>query len=241
MSPFTQDLIVVPCNTNPTHSEHWFLLAALPKKKIYLVIVLDSLAGDIVKPTTHNALNKMGSVLLNVDPSCNLEKWNFIYNFKHNIPQQDNGDDCGVYTCLYARCLAGLGPMVQESSFPQLQQCMLFSLHRGILHKIPLPEIEVEKYYALDYLNKYYVHWKSTQHFKSLCHFQVFAQSVWSVCLARKGWHWWCAFILCFLWSSHSSNIPFCSFWQCAAWYWQAIQCHSLIWHYTWLSITLLF
>ena len=87
-------MIVVPCN--PTHSEHWFLLAALPKKKI--VIVLDSLAGDIVKPTTQNALNKMGSVLLNVDPSCNLEKWNFIYNFKHDIPQQDNGDDCGVCT-----------------------------------------------------------------------------------------------------------------------------------------------
>ena len=101
---------------NPTHSDHWFLLAALPKKKI--VIVLDSLAGDIVKPTAQNALNKIGSVLLNIDPSCNLENWNFICNFKHDIPQQVNGDDCGVYTCLYARCLAGLGPMVQESFVP---------------------------------------------------------------------------------------------------------------------------
>ena len=112
--PFIQDLIAVPYN--PTHSDHWFLLAALPKKKI--VIVLDSLAGDIVKPTAQNALNKMGSALLNIDPSCNLENWNFICNFKHDIPQQVNGDDCGVYTCLYARCLAGLGPMVQESFVP---------------------------------------------------------------------------------------------------------------------------
>ena len=46
-SPITQDLIVIPCNT--IHSEHWFLPAALPKKKV--VIVLDSSAADFVKPT----------------------------------------------------------------------------------------------------------------------------------------------------------------------------------------------
>ena len=62
-----------------------------------------------------------------------------------------------AHDCLYARCLAGLGLMVQETCVPQLRQCMLFSLHRGVLHEIPLPEIEVEEYYAVDYLNKYYI------------------------------------------------------------------------------------
>ena len=152
-SPITQDLIVIPCNT--IHSEHWFLLAALPKKKV--VIVLDSLAGDFVKPTTQNALNKMGSVLKDVDPSCNMDEWDFICNTKEDIPQQINVDDCGVYTCLYARCLAGLGSMIEEAYVPQLRKCMLFSLHRGILHEMPLPDIVMEDYYAVDYLNKYYI------------------------------------------------------------------------------------
>ena len=101
---------MIPCKT--IHSEHWFLLAALPKK---VVIVLDSLAADFVKPTTQNALNKMGSVLKDVDPSCNMDEWDFICNTKEDIPQQINVDDCGVYTCLYARCLAGLGSMIEEA------------------------------------------------------------------------------------------------------------------------------
>ena len=109
-----------------------------------------------MKPTTQNALNKMGSVLKDVDPSCNMDEWDFICNTKEDTPQQINVDDCGVYTCLYARCLAGLGSMIEEAYVPQLRKCMLFSLHRGILHEMPLPDIVMEDYYAADYLNKYY-------------------------------------------------------------------------------------
>lgn len=152
-SPFIQDLILLPCNT--THSKHWFLVVVLPKKK--MVIALDSVAGDFVKPTTQKALDKMGSVLKAVDASCNLDEWAFFCNSKDDIPQQTNGYDCGVYTCLYARCLAGYGPMIKEECFPHLRECMLFSLHRGILHEIPLPAIVLEEYYAVDYLNKYYI------------------------------------------------------------------------------------
>lgn len=152
-SPFTQDLILVPCN--PIHSEHWFLLAVLPKKKS--VIILDSKAADYVKPPTQKALDKMAAVLKDADPSCNLEEWSFICTTKDDIPQQTNSYDCGVYTCLYARCLAGFGPMVEEACLPQLRQAMLFSLHKGTLHQIPLPAIVLEEYYAVDYQTKYYV------------------------------------------------------------------------------------
>lgn len=152
-SPFIQDLILLPCN--PTHSKHWFLVVVLPKKK--MVIALDSVAGDFVKPTTQKALDKMGSVLKAVDVSCNLDEWAFFCNSKDDIPQQTNGYDCGVYTCLYARCLAGYGPMIKEECFPHLRECMLFSPHRGILHEIPLSAIVLEEYYAVDYLNKYYI------------------------------------------------------------------------------------
>ena len=54
-SPFIQDLILLPCNT--THSKHWFLVVVLPKKKV--VIALDSVPGDFVKPTMQKALDKM--------------------------------------------------------------------------------------------------------------------------------------------------------------------------------------
>lgn len=95
-SPFMQDVILVPCN--PIRSDHWFLLAVLPKKK--LVLVLDSKAGDYVKPSSKKCLAKMGSILKDLDRSCNMEEWKFISNTKDDIPQQTNTYDCGVYTCL---------------------------------------------------------------------------------------------------------------------------------------------
>ena len=92
----------------------------LPKKK--MVIALDSVAGDFVKPTTQKALDKMGSVLKAVDTCCNLGEWAFFCNSKDDIPQQTNGYDCGVYTCLYARCLARYVLMVKEECFPHLRE-----------------------------------------------------------------------------------------------------------------------
>ena len=47
--------------------------------------------------------------------------------------------------------------MIKGQCFPHLRECMLLSLHRGILHKIPLPAIVLEEYYAVDYLNKYHI------------------------------------------------------------------------------------
>ena len=99
----------------------------------------------------------MGSVLKELNVKCNLQEWNFICNSKDDIPQQSNDYDCGIYTCLCARCLAGLGPMVQEACFPQLRQGMLYSLHRRNLHEIPELEIIVEKYNVVDYLSNYYI------------------------------------------------------------------------------------
>ena len=105
------DLILIPCNQPEV--EHWFLLAVFPKKKI--VVILDSLTSDVVKPAVQKVLIKMERVLKELD--CNLKEWTFICNSADDIPQQGNTHDCGIYTCLYARCLAERGPMVQESCF----------------------------------------------------------------------------------------------------------------------------
>ena len=47
--------------------------------------------------------------------------------------------------------------MIKEECFPHLRECMLFSLHRGILHEITPQAIVLEEYYAVDYLNKYHM------------------------------------------------------------------------------------
>ena len=71
-----QDLILIACD--PVHSCHWYLLAVFPKEK--LVVVLDSLVGNYVKPSTEKAVSKVANVLKAIEPNCNLEEWTFTVN-----------------------------------------------------------------------------------------------------------------------------------------------------------------
>ena len=50
-----QDVVLVPCNTPA--SEHWTLLAVLPKDKS--VVVLDSMLSNHIKHTSLDAISKM--------------------------------------------------------------------------------------------------------------------------------------------------------------------------------------
>ena len=148
-----QDLILIPCN--PVHLSHWYLLAVFPKEK--LVVVLDSLVGNYVKPSTEKAVSKVANILKAIEPNCNLEEWTFTVNRPDDIPQQNNAQDCGVFTCLCARCLARLGPMVDAASISEFRKCIIFSEHRGELQPIPVPNITLEQYYAVDYIKNYYI------------------------------------------------------------------------------------
>ena len=125
------DLVIIPCNK--PNIEHWSLLVVLPKCKI--AAVLDSKAEGFVKPSAQNVLNKIGAVLQ--EWGFDLEDWTFACNTEEELPQQSNDFDCGLYICLYARCLAGLGPMIKESCFPDFRLGMAYNLHRKILQKIP--------------------------------------------------------------------------------------------------------
>lgn len=71
-------------------STSWFLLAVLPKEK--QIIVLDSKAGNHVKPTAldHEALTKMMLLLEELDSSLDLDNWCFMVNKKEDVPQQKN-------------------------------------------------------------------------------------------------------------------------------------------------------
>ena len=147
----TCDLKIIPCNK--PHIEHWCLLVVLPKSKI--AAVLDSKAEGFLKPSAQNVMDKIGAVLEELD--FNVGDWTFACNTKEELPQQTNDFDCGVYICLYSRCLTGLGPMIKESCFPEFKLGMAYSLHRRILQKIPEPNITADQFYAVDYLTNYYI------------------------------------------------------------------------------------
>lgn len=88
----------------------------------------------------------MAKVLTAIDPNHQLDDWTCVYNTNEDIPQQNNSYDCGVYTCMYARCLAALGPMVEESCFLGVRKHILLRLHRKSLMEVPAGGIALEEY-----------------------------------------------------------------------------------------------
>ena len=145
-----QDMILVPCNP---HSLHWHLLAVYPSEKC--ILVLDSKSGDFVKPAAFQSVKKMMSFLVEVDNTIDVSQWKFHSSKPKEIPQQHNDFDCGVFVCLYARCLAG-GKMLTQSSIPEIRKAMILELHDKALHSIPPRGILPGDYYAVDYVKNYY-------------------------------------------------------------------------------------
>lgn len=119
-----QDIVLVPCN--PLGTQHWFLLAVLPKD--HEILVLDSLAGGFVKPTAKVTINKMWMLLAELDSSLDASQWNFYFNRPTDLPQQQNDYDCGVFTCVYARCLVLKHPVPDH--IPSFREVMVLELHQ---------------------------------------------------------------------------------------------------------------
>ena len=127
-----QDVVLVPCNSQ--ESKHWFLLTLLPKKQE--IMVLDSMAGAFVKPSAKEAISKMWLLLEELDTSINASDWNFNCNKPTDIPQQHNDYDCGVYLCMYARCLVLQHPM--PGHLVSFRRIMVLELHEQKLQNLPL-------------------------------------------------------------------------------------------------------
>ena len=81
---------------------------------------------DLVKLTIRDALLKMGSFLVELDESIDLSEWTFFSNTQQDVPQQANLTDCGVYTCLFARCQ--LMVTTTCGSIPQFRKSMIIEL-----------------------------------------------------------------------------------------------------------------
>lgn len=137
-----QDLILIPCNTSLT--KHW-LLAAYPKLKHIITLDSKSLKNNSVKQTATDVIQKMFTFLCEIDSSINNKEWNFYASLPNDVPQQNNNIDCGVFVCLFARCLALGSKMLTQPSIKEM------------LHPIPPPSAICGNYYAVDYVDKFYI------------------------------------------------------------------------------------
>lgn len=147
------DLILTPCNE--PGSKHWFLLVTKPKEK--QLLVLDSLAGSFIKPSTARAMDKMWSVVKELDEDVNEWEWSFHTNTPRDIPQQQNGFDCGVFVCAYARNLALQSPVPCQTSVPSFRSVMLLELHNKAMYDFTEASPQVGLYYAVEYGKSYYI------------------------------------------------------------------------------------
>ena len=147
------DLILTPCNA--PGSKHWFLLVTKPKEK--QMLVLDSLAGSFIKPSTARAMDKIWSVVKELDEDVNEWEWSFHTNTPRDIPQQQNGFDCGVFVCAYARNLALQSPVPCQTSVPSFRSVMLLELHNKAMYDFTAASPQVGLYYAVEYGKSYYI------------------------------------------------------------------------------------
>lgn len=126
-------MVFFPCNDS--QSKHWFLGVVIPKEKT--ILVLDSLPQEFIKTTAIRRVEKMISLLQKIRRSVLKEQWSFYANKPGEIPQQINQFDCGVFTCLYARCLATRCTMLTQSHIPTYRKLMIKELHQKKLSPSP--------------------------------------------------------------------------------------------------------
>ncbi|XP_028516280.1 sentrin-specific protease 2 [Exaiptasia diaphana] len=166
-SMLDQDAILVPCN--PGNSMHWFLFVALPLEK--KISALDSLSSSSTKTTAERAINKMWKLPKEYDEDLDLREWSFHCTLSQDVPQQQNGFDCGVYIALHARSLLLQSPMVSSESISSFRKQMSIELHEQKLHDFASETIIEGSNYAVEVI----LLWKGPQHQRiSLCRFQVF-------------------------------------------------------------------
>ena len=119
---------------------------------------MDSLQGSSVKPTHKVAVQNMWKLLKEIDPSLDDEtnEWRFVSNANGQLPQQENGYDCGVYALIYARCLLGFSAAVSSDSIPSFRKQILLELHR-VKVEDKLQPIQEGEYYAVEYQKAFYI------------------------------------------------------------------------------------
>ncbi|XP_078610377.1 uncharacterized protein LOC144881295 [Branchiostoma floridae x Branchiostoma japonicum] len=120
----------------PVHqANHWGLLVYYPKKK--WVILFDSLQVSccINQKTAFERAKRFLTFYL-PESELNWKDWTFYMPSPDEIPQQKNGDDCGVFVCQYAFHLANKIPLnFSQAAIPNIRKWMALEIHSGSLRK----------------------------------------------------------------------------------------------------------
>ena len=108
----------------PVHQDlsHWCLVIADVAAK--QLIYFDSLAND-----NHHCLKVLNDYLQERSGQC------FSVKQEKNVPRQTNSSDCGVFICMYARCIAGESAFCfSQTDIPSIRKQILFELlHKTLL------------------------------------------------------------------------------------------------------------
>jgi hypothetical protein len=128
LSPLMKTFVLAPANIG---GNHWVLLVAIPKRR--KIVVMDSMSGSRTRTGKSSmqkyrqSIDALVSVLAAVevteaersgDSDVELQEWSVVSG---TCPQQKNGDDCGVYTCMamIGICMSGDGETVHEWAVEQ--------------------------------------------------------------------------------------------------------------------------
>ena len=108
------NLILVPCNE--VGSNHWFLLCVYPK--VQHVVVLDSAAGEFIKPTHQRAITKMWRALVIASGEPSPCDWSCYVNSDDDVLQQETDFDCGVlFACFQEHLLLQIPSSLMQTSW----------------------------------------------------------------------------------------------------------------------------
>ena len=99
------------------------------------------MAGSFTKLTTENAISKMYRLLQQLDSSLKVNQWHFMTNTPMGIIQQGNNIDCGVFMCMFARCLLLQSPVPGSTSINNVRCRMIVELHEQELQSFTEPSI----------------------------------------------------------------------------------------------------
>ncbi|NXL34111.1 SENP2 protease, partial [Glaucidium brasilianum] len=126
---FKKDLILVPIHL----SHHWTLVVIDIRKKT--IKYFDSLGHkkDEICESLFYYLQEESQQKRNVQ--LNFSEWTLHSMEAHEIPQQDNGSDCGVFMCKYADYISRDKPIIfTQDNMPYFRRKMVWEIiHQQLL------------------------------------------------------------------------------------------------------------
>ena len=130
---FEKDVVIIPVNYE---NIHWALAVAYMKSKH--LVVLDSRKNSSRCMSTLKCLRKyfLDEYLdkKKIKDPKGEESWSFV-SIK-SIPRQKNNYDCGVFTCVYALCVAsGIGLNFSQQDIPLFRKHMCLSILNECIHE----------------------------------------------------------------------------------------------------------